>query len=179
MPGSPQDEQNPDLPVFTDPPPTSGTGAGPPTDPNKPYDPYNPDDLGAGGGGTPGGGVAPAPPGTILPPPPPGGVITPPLGGVVPPAAAGGLDELLKKLLSPEGMASLAPLLIALMRGSGSTGAANLPETAEARRMNQITEARMRRVDPLHEAVAQLAYSRLPTNMQNGPLPRVTLPPLE
>jgi len=108
------------------------------------------------------------------------GATPPPLGGVKPGGTTAGAtagQSLLDKLTSTEGMASLAPLIASLM--NGGLGGSQPQESPEMRRMNQMTEARLRRTDPLHEAVSQLTYSRLPTAFQNGPLPRVPLPPLE
>jgi hypothetical protein len=106
---------------------------------------------------------------------------TAPLGGmsVAPAAAAGGGNALagagkdfLKDLASPQGAASLAAL-IAGLKGQ-SSGDQN---TEELRRIQAITEARMRRADPLHQVAVNLAFGRLPTNyrqgvqMNNVPLP--------
>ena len=69
-------------------------------------------------------------------------------------------------------LASLIPLLAA--RGGGSSDAG---VTDEMRRMQGITEARMRRTDPLHEVATQLAYGRAPVASRAGiDLPRVPLP---
>lgn len=72
----------------------------------------------------------------------------------------GGLQDF---ITNPNNLAGLAAVIAGLMSGGG-----NNQNTEEARRMQQITEARMRRVDPLHQAVTQLAFSRLPMNARQG-----------
>lgn len=103
-----------------------------------------------------------------------------PLGGVKPAAQAAGsagLGQKLKDMLtSPEGLASAGSVISSLLAGNGTNDATRASEE-QARRMQAITEARMRRVDPLHEAVTQLAFSRLPVSSRQGiALPRVALP---
>lgn len=67
---------------------------------------------------------------------------------------------------------TLAALLTSLLHpGGGSTG----QDDAQLKRIQAITEARMRRADPLHQMVVQLAASRMPTNVQR-PVPDVPLP---
>lgn len=101
--------------------------------------------------------------------------------------AANAGSGLLKNLTSAGGLAKLAGIIPALMSfahgsGGGNGGGNGLSDDfikqayADAQREHAMQEARYRRVDPLHEAVTQLAYSRMPTNMQNGPLPKVPLP---
>ena len=79
--------------------------------------------------------------------------------------------------MSPEGLASAGSIAAALAtRGDGTNDATRSSEE-QARRLQAITEARMRRVDPLHEAVTQLAFNRLPVSSRQGlNLPRVALP---
>ena len=56
-------------------------------------------------------------------------------------------------------------------------GGGNSGSTDELRRIQAITEARMRRADPLHEVATQLAYQRAPIAAKSGiALPRVPLP---
>lgn len=104
-----------------------------------------------------------------------------PLGGVKPPPQntppPASLGQKLKDLLtSPEGLASAGSVISSLLAGNGTNDATRASEE-QARRMQAITEARMRRVDPLHEAVTQLAFSRLPVSSRQGiALPRVALP---
>jgi hypothetical protein len=109
-----------------------------------------------------------------------GAGITAPLGGVTAAgagagtaAAAGGgsmLDKLKKSLTSTEGMASLASLIpmLAMAGGGNSGGGANGPGSEELRRIQAITEARMRRADPLHQVAVQLAYGRAPVSARQG-----------
>lgn len=89
-------------------------------------------------------------------------------------------------LFSKQGIGALASMIPALMamKSGGNNDATNrsmdLAENAyaDAQRINAMKEARFRRVDPLHEAVTQLAFNRLPTtNATNGiTLNRVPLP---
>jgi hypothetical protein len=107
------------------------------------------------------------------------------LGGIVP-AAAGAAGSsvgrrLLDQLLSPEGLTTAGTIAATLAtRGdwtSDATRDATRASEEQARRMQALTEARMRRVDPLHEAITQLAFSRLPVSSRQGfSLPRVALP---
>jgi hypothetical protein len=106
----------------------------------------------------------------------------PALGSVMPAAAAatggGGIARgLLDDLLSPQGLATAGTIAASLAgRGDGTNDQTRATEE-QARRLQAITEARMRRVDPLHEAVTQLAFSRLPvSSRQNINLPRIALP---
>ena len=96
------------------------------------------------------------------------------LGSMAPAApasAGGGLSGLLKSLTSASNLPSLIGLgaSLAMNRGGGGTN------TAEIDRIKQITEAQMRRADPLHQAITSLAMSRLPTAFQR-PVPDVPLP---
>jgi hypothetical protein len=65
----------------------------------------------------------------------------------------------------------LAGVITSLVGGSGGGTSA----TDQQRRIMAITEARMRRADPLHQMVVNLAASRMPTNMQL-PVPQIPLP---
>lgn len=98
-------------------------------------------------------------------------------------AAGGPSSSIGKKILdavtSPGGIAALTGGIASLLSGQGSGGSdATKNALASAERMNAITEARMRRVDPLHEAVTQLAFGRLPVSSRNGiAMTRIPLPP--
>lgn len=112
--------------------------------------------LGGGGAGATGGAI-------------PGAVDAPSLAtllGTAPAASgAGGIGKTLKGLLTdPNNLMGLAGVVAALAGGRG--GSSESMQNAE--RMNQITEQRMRRVDPLHQAITQLAWSRLPINSRQG-----------
>lgn len=81
-------------------------------------------------------------------------------------AGAGGIGGFLKGMVdSPGDIAGLAGVIAALAGGMRGGGGQN---SAEAQRLNQITEQRMRRVDPLHQAVTQLAWGRLPINARQN-----------
>lgn len=105
------------------------------------------------------------------------------LGSLMPGAATGaaasqGLgSRILESLMSPGGLATAGTIAAALAnRGDGQNDRTRASED-QARRLQAITEARMRRVDPLHEAVTQLAFGRLPVSSRQGiGLPRVALP---
>lgn len=86
-------------------------------------------------------------------------------------AASGGLAGLLKNLTSGNNLGSLVGLGTTLAHGLSGGGGAD----DELKRIQAITEARMRRVDPLHQAITNLAMSRLPTTMQL-PVPNIPLP---
>jgi hypothetical protein len=95
-----------------------------------------------------------------------------PAGGSVAGATGGsGLSNVIKSLTSTSNIPSLIGLGTSLLGGMGGNGS----QSGELDRIKQITEARMRRVDPLHQAITSLAMSRLPTNMQR-PVPDVPLP---
>jgi len=105
--------------------------------------------------------------------------ITDRLGGIMPDVADNASDgaSLLKKLLSPDSLATAGTIAASLMSGGDGTNADTRASEEQARKIQAITEARMRRVDPLHEAVTQLAFGRLPVSSRNGiNLPRVALP---
>jgi hypothetical protein len=103
------------------------------------------------------------------------------LGGVTPrgveQASRGLSDRLLDNLLSPEGLLTAGSIAAQLATGGDGTNDQTRATEDQARRLQAITEARMRRVDPLHEAVTQLAFSRLPvSSRQSINLPRIALP---
>lgn len=84
---------------------------------------------------------------------------------------------LLSNLTSMEGLSSLAPLIAALANRGGSGGGGGMEQGSmdflqkaydDARRTQAMAETRYRRVDPLHQAVSQLAFSRLPVNSRQG-----------
>lgn len=82
--------------------------------------------------------------------------------------------NLLGNLTSANGIASLAPLIASLAAsgGGGGNGGTNNEflqgAYADAKRQNAMHEARYRRVDPLHQAVSQLAFSRMPISSRQG-----------
>lgn len=77
-------------------------------------------------------------------------------------------------LRDPATYAALAPLLTSLFAGRGNSGSG---ATDEMRRMQAITEAQMRRADPLHQVAVQMAYGRAPTRYRQGTaLSNVQLP---
>lgn len=85
-----------------------------------------------------------------------------------------GQQGLVDQLTSRESLASIASLIPLLMAKNGQSQSEQ-DSLAQANRMSAITEARMRRVDPLHQAVTQLAWSRLPNNSRDG----LTLAPVD
>jgi len=101
------------------------------------------------------------------------------LGGVAPAAAnaltsGGGMG--LREML--EAAAKGAPLALSALGGLGGGGnGGNAQGMEEMNRIARITEARMRRADPLHEAAVQMAFGGLPTYGRQGiTLPKVPLP---
>jgi hypothetical protein len=76
---------------------------------------------------------------------------------------ASGAKDFLGDLASPEGAATLAALIAGLK--SQSSGQQN---AEEVQRIQAITEARMRRADPLHQVAVNLAFGRMPTNYRQG-----------
>ena len=93
-------------------------------------------------------------------------------GGAAAAEGAGrGISGFLKDLATPENAAALTALIAGLKNGGSSE------QTEEQKRINAITEARMRRSDPLHQVASNLAFGRLPVNyrqgveMKNVPLP--------
>jgi hypothetical protein len=105
-----------------------------------------------------------------------------PLGGVTAAgtgagAAAGGAAggagaeaakrTLMQQLLSPQGLASLAALVpSAISAFSGPSGGGSASQAQE--QLLQEALRRSQRVDPLHRAATQLAFSRLPTSAREG-----------
>lgn len=84
-------------------------------------------------------------------------------------AGAAGAGGLLSQLTSGQGLAGLAGLLttLAMRPNSGSGGSGNgLADNAQLQRLLDMSAQRAERTDPLHQAVTQLAMSRMPTNMQ-------------
>jgi hypothetical protein len=142
----------------------------------------------AGGGAALGAALGPASatssvsPGTGIPTAGGGvGVTAPTTAGTIAGTTAAGtsaLDRMRQSLTSASGIASLASLVPALMAtaksgGSGGSGAGS----DDLARLNAITEARMRRADPLHQVAVQLAFQRAPISARNGiALPNVPLP---
>lgn len=89
-------------------------------------------------------------------------------------AATSALQKLRDRLTSPESIAALASLIPAIVASRSGSGGGSSPDV---QRINAITEARMRRADPLHEVATQLAFSRAPIAARDGiSLPRVPLP---
>lgn len=96
------------------------------------------------------------------------------VGGWAPEVAGGaGLGaDLLKKLTSGQGVAGLASLIPMLMAANSGGGAGSGTGTGDFAQMPQLNSLldmsvnRAQRTDPLHQAVTQLAMSRLPTNVQ-------------
>ena len=79
-------------------------------------------------------------------------------------AAARGFGDSLKEMLKdPSTWGALASTIPALMASNQ-----NNQQTDELKRIQAITENRLRRTDPLHQAVTQLAFSRLPMNSRQG-----------
>lgn len=91
------------------------------------------------------------------------------LGGMMPAAAKTAGQGLVGGLLNN------APQLAGLVASLAGRGGGNSQNSAETQRIQQITEARMRRADPLHQMAVQLAASRMPINVQR-PVPDVPLP---
>ena len=89
--------------------------------------------------------------------------------------ASGGIDAIRKSLTDPRTYAALAPLVASLATSGGGNSAAGGSD--ELRRIQAITEARMRRVDPLHQVATQLAFQRAPIAAKQGiNLANITLP---
>lgn len=89
-------------------------------------------------------------------------------------AATSAIDKIRKSLTDPTTYASLVPLLTSLAMNSGSGSGSG---SEELDRIRAITEARMRRVDPLHQVATQLAFQRAPISAKQGiNLSNVTLP---
>ena len=107
---------------------------------------------------------------------------TAPLGGVAANAATqAGSGGILKKIADLAGnpatqiaMAAGLPLLTGMGPGGGS-GTPEIPD--ELKRYLGLSEARIRRVDPLHQAATQMAFQGLPTYGRQGiTLNKVDLP---
>lgn len=115
-----------------------------------------------------------------------GGGLTAPataaLGGVAPTAAAAGGGGALKKVADILGnpatqVALAATLPLALGMGPGGGGNNNAAIPAELQRYLGLSEARIRRADPLHQAAVQMAWEGLPTYGRQGITPtKVPLP---
>jgi hypothetical protein len=76
---------------------------------------------------------------------------------------ASGAKDFLGELASPQGAAGLAALIAGLSsQGSGQQN------TEELQHIQAMTEARMRRTDPLHQVATALAFGRMPTNYRQG-----------
>lgn len=124
--------------------------------------------------------------------------LTAPLGTIAAggAAGAGGIGSrlagagrgALQNLTSPEGMLSLAPLIASLASGGFGGGGGNDGNNneflerayADAKRNNAMAETRYRRTDPLHQAVSQLAFDRMPiSSRRNAPMLPIPLPPQE
>lgn len=96
-----------------------------------------------------------------------------PVGGLTAAAGAAGslsiADQLKKALTSPGGVANLTGLIASLAAGSGSGGGENanlLNQSPQLQELMQMGTERVKRTDPLHQSITQLAMSRLPTNVQ-------------
>ena len=85
-------------------------------------------------------------------------------------AAGAGLGaDILKHLTSPGGitaLASLIPMLAGAGRGQSGGGSTAMPQGLQD--MLTMSVQRAQRTDPLHQAVTQLAFSRLPDASRNG-----------
>jgi hypothetical protein len=102
-------------------------------------------------------------------------------------AAVGGgsiVNTLKQALTNPKTYASLAPILAQMASGGFGRGSGGGIDDgfikqayADAQRNNAMKEARYRRVDPLHQAVTQLAWNQLPDYARTGISPNnVQLP---
>lgn len=102
---------------------------------------------------------------------------SPALGAAAPAAAAAGPaasairhglgDQLRDAFSDPSTYASLASVIAGLSGGSGGGSGADA-NADQLRRINAISEAQMRRADPLHQVATNLAFSRLPINARQG-----------
>ena len=77
-------------------------------------------------------------------------------------------DKAKSLVTNPSNAMDLAGVITALV---GARNGGNGQASADAQRLNAITEQRMRRVDPLHQAITQLAWGRLPVNSRQGIAP--------
>lgn len=85
-------------------------------------------------------------------------------GGTTPPA--GGLLDTLKSTKGIASLASLIPLLLSNRGGGGNPLNDLLSQNPQISSLMDMSVQRAQRTDPLHQAVTQLAMSRMPTNMQ-------------
>ncbi len=86
-------------------------------------------------------------------------------------AGAGSIIDRVKRALTDPATVATAGTAIASMlgnRGGGDYDSEIAANQDQLRRLQAITEARMRRVDPLHQAATQLAFGRLPVSSRNG-----------
>jgi hypothetical protein len=98
-------------------------------------------------------------------------------------ALKGAGKQALNHLTSPQGSDLLGTVISALAGRGGIPGGiadgSAFPLSQELTNAARMTEARIRRTDPLHQAVTQLAFNRLPVSAregidrQNVPLPGV------
>jgi hypothetical protein len=95
------------------------------------------------------------------------------VGGVAPTAAAAGGGSALKKVAdilgNPATQIALAaglPLAMGMGPDGGGNGNAGIPP--ELQRYLGLSEARIRRADPLHQAAVQMAWQGLPTYGRDG-----------
>lgn len=79
------------------------------------------------------------------------------------------LPKIKNALTDPEKLVGLAGIITALIGGTKGGGGGTSSESTE--RLNAITEQRMKRVDPLHQAITQLAWGRLPVNSRQNIAP--------
>lgn len=88
-----------------------------------------------------------------------------PLGGLGLAGTAGsGLASAAKEFLTdPSNLAGLGTVIAGL--ASGRSGG---EDAEQLQRIQQITEAQMRRADPLHQVAVNLAFGRMPTNYRKG-----------
>jgi hypothetical protein len=93
------------------------------------------------------------------------GTAAAPLGAMGLAGSAGsGLASAAKEFFTdPSNLAGLGTVIAGLASGRG-----NQQDTEQLERIQQITEAQMRRADPLHQAAVQLAFGRMPTNYRQG-----------
>lgn len=97
-------------------------------------------------------------------------------------AAGGGLLGWLK---NPKNLVNLAPIVASLAANRGGPGNSGGVDDGflrqaydDAQRVNALKETRFRRVDPLHQAVTQLAFNRMPDSSRQGlNLNTLPLPP--
>ena len=92
---------------------------------------------------------------------------TAPLGGIMPESVGMGLNlpDWLGGLLTPKNIVGLGSVLAGLLGGRSNAAA---QDSEEMRRIARITEAQMRRADPLHQVAVNLAFGRLPVHYRQG-----------